>query len=171
MKRLTLVAIAALIALPACTTIHPDRRTLTEWNWELLTDGNQKVEAPKDVDSWSDTAYPVFDWLVVQPIALVMLPVSWAIDTVIVNPVNAFKKTQLDTHMDREGRYADLGTAEAAAKNYKPTPITPPWIVSDLLDLPRFAARWVWNSTYWSDPVDVDGYEEYWQTHYEVTAR
>ena len=172
MKRYALVALTAMALLPACTAIHPERRTLTDWNWELVTDHNHKVEAPKDANSWTDTGYPIIDWVLVQPIQVLMLPLSWAGDTFILNPINAWKKAELDTHRDREGRYMDAPTSEAGLKNYQYAPMLPPPIVSDLLDAPRFLARWLWNSTYWgADPVDTESYDEYWNAHYEKTAR
>lgn len=172
MKRYALVALTALAMLPACTAIHPERRTLTNWNWQLVTDHNEKVDAPKNANGWTDTAYPIFDWVLVQPIQICMLPISWAGDTFILNPINAWKKAELQNHNDREGRYVGLGTSEDGVKNYQYAPLVPPPIVSDALDVPRFLARFLWNATYWgADPVNDEQYEEYWQHHHETSSR
>ena len=172
MKRNALVALTALALLPACTAIHPERRTLTQWNWELVVDHNAKVPGPKDANDLGSTMTPIIDWVLVQPIQVAFLPVSWVGDTFILNPIDGWKKAELDTHRDREGRYSGLETSEAGLKNYQYAPLLPPPIVSDLLDAPRFLARWLWNSTYWgADPVDDEAWETYWQRHFEQSAR
>lgn len=172
MKKSALVALTALALLPACTAIHPERRTLTEWNWELVVDHNHKVEGSDDANGWSDPAYAIFDWVLVQPIQVALLPVSWAGDTFILNPIDAWKKAELDNHNDREGRYLGLSTAEEGVKNYQYAPLLPPPIVSDALDAPRFVARFLWNATYWgADPVNQKEYEEYWQHHNEMSSK
>jgi len=171
MKKFALVALTAMAMLPACTAIHPERRTLTDWNWEMVVDHNHKVDAPKDSNSWTDSAYPVFDWVLVQPIQVALLPVSWVGDTFILNPIDAWKKAALDNHNDREGRYLGLSTSESGVKNYQYAPMIPPPFVSDALDYPRFLARFLWNATYWAaDPVDQSAYESYWQRHHEMSS-
>ena len=167
MKRYALIALTALAMLPACTAINPERRTLTQWNWELVTDWNQKVEGPKDSNDWDTPADSVIDWVFVQPIQVLMLPISWAGDTFVLNPIEGWRIAEYETHMKREARYADADNAEAAVKNYQYLPLLPPPIISDLLDMPAFLMRWIWHSTYWSDPVDAEKFEEYWQKHYE----
>ena len=172
MKRYALVALTALAMLPACTAIHPQRRTLTDWNWELVVDHNHEVPSPDNEGDLTRTATPIIDWVLVQPFQVALLPISWAADTFILNPINGWKKAELDNHMDREGRYAGLETSEQGLKNYQYGPWLPPPIISDLLDAPRFLARWLWNSTYWNaDPVNDEAWEDYWQRHYEVSAR
>ena len=172
MKRFALAAIAALIVLPACTTIHPERRTLTDWNWDLVVDHNHSISSPDDEGDLTDTAWPLIDWVVVQPIQVAMLPVSWAGDTFILNPIDAWKSAELANHHDREVRYDVDDTSESSVKNYQYAPAVPPHIVSDVLDLPRFVLRWLWNSTYFNaEPHDQEAWNAYWNAHNEKTAQ
>jgi len=170
MKRLALVAaLAGLAVLPACTTFHKDRRSLTQWNLELIKD-TAKPSPAKSPESWhaDGVAHPVINYVFVEPIAAVMLPVSWLGDTLIVNPVNGFKKAQLQHHERRFGCDDQRGVVESQVKDYGTVvPWVPPWPVSDVLAAPEFLARWAWNSTYPTDPVNQDSYNAYWDEHNE----
>lgn len=172
MKWSVLAAVLAMFMLSACTTIHPDRRTVLDWNIDLVLDENDEVHSPEDLNDLDAPAQSIIDWVLVQPIQIAMLPVSWAIDTFILNPIDAWKTATLSIHEDREVRYDVDDSDEAAVKNYQYVPAGPPWIISDLLDAPRFVARWLWASVYWNaEPHDSDAYDDYWDAHIEDTAR
>jgi hypothetical protein len=172
MKRFALFALATMLALPACTTIHPERRTLTTWNWELLVDHNHKLDAPKDENDLSRPGTALIDWVTVQPVAAVMMPVSWSIDTFFLNPIDGWKSATLSTYNDREVRYDLPDSQESAVKQYQYAPMLPPPIVSDLLDAPRFLLRWLWNSTYFNAPPhDQQAWNDYWNENNEQSAR
>lgn len=162
MKRLAFVA--ALAVLPACTTIHEDRRALTNWNLDFIVD---TAKAPTDGDGLDKVANPVINWVFVEPIACVLLPISWLGDTLIVNPINGFEKAEIQTYNRRFGKDDEMGVSESALRNAQYAPgLTPP-IVGNILYLPEFAMHWLWNSTYWTDPVDVDSWNQYWNEHHE----
>lgn len=165
MKRLALVA--ALAVLPACTTIHEDRRTLTMWNLEFIKD---TAVAPREGNSGSGLdkiANPVINWVFVEPIACLMLPISWLGDTLIVNPINGFEKAEVQTYNRRFSTDDERGVSESALQNAQWAPgLTPP-IVGNLLYLPEFCMHWLWNSTYWTAPVDKDSWNQYWNDHHE----
>src|SRR5210317_1486545 len=82
-KVLTLFFAVCLVAssLPGCilTPLHPERRQVTRWDWELVN-----VEGVEDVP--------------VTIFGVVALPVAWVVDSVIVNGIDSYKGSVLDTH-------------------------------------------------------------------------
>jgi hypothetical protein len=170
MKRLALLA--ALAVLPACTTIHEDRRTLTEWNlnWIRETAG-VKPKAPCDNRDWDGTANPVINWVLVEPIACVMLPISWLGDTLIVNPINGWEKAELQVYNRRFGGDDSRGVSESGDRNAQLAPGVAPWIVGDALAVPEFLGHWLWNSTYPTDPVNKESWNKYWNEHNERSTQ
>lgn len=170
MKRLALVA--ALAILPACTTFHEDRRTLTNWNLELIRgNAREKPKAACDRNDWDGTANPLITWVLVEPLAVAMLPVSWLGDTLVLNPINGWQKAELQTYNRRFGDDANRGVGEAADKNYQLAPGVVPAPVSDALALPEFAGHWLWNSVYWTAPVNKDSWNKYWNEHHEQSSQ
>ncbi len=166
MKRLALVA--ALAVLPACTTIHEDRRQLTRWNWDFIVDTAKPPEGSSGLDK---VANPVINWVFVEPVAIVLLPISWLGDTLIVNPINGFEKAEIQTYNRRFGKDDEMGVSESGLRNVQYAPgLTPP-IVSNVLYLPEFAMHWLWNSTYWTDPVNKDAWNQYWNDHHEQSSQ
>ena len=112
MKRLALLA--ALAALPACTAFHPDRRTMTNWNWDLVRTTTQtKPKAPCDNTDWDGFGNPVINWVAAIP-EVVLLPVSVAVDTLILNPIDGFKKAELQVYNRRFGSDDERGVSEFA---------------------------------------------------------
>src|SRR5436853_118022 len=135
MKRLALVA--ALAFLPACTTFHEDRRTLTDWNLDLIRQtGRVKPKAPCDPRDWDGFGNPLINWVLVEPVACVMLPISWLGDTLIVNPINGWQKAELQVYNRRFGADDTRGVSEAGVRNEQLAPGVAPWIVGDLLAAP-----------------------------------
>lgn len=170
MKRLALVA--ALAFLPACTTFHEDRRTLTNWNLELIRDAaSAKPKTPCDKDDWDGLGNPVINWLLVEPVAIAMLPVSWLGDTLIVNPINGWEKAELQVYNRRFGHDDEMGASESALRNAQLAPGVTPWIVGDALAVPEFLGHWLWNSTYWTDPVNKESWNQYWNEHHEQSSQ
>ena len=165
MKRLALVA--ALAVLPACTTIHEDRRALTRWNWEFIKDTAVAHREGGGSSGLDKIANPVINWVFVEPVAIVLLPISWLGDTLIVNPIEGFAKAEVQTYNRRFGHDDEIGVSESGVQNAQYAPgITPP-IVGNILYLPEFAMHWLWNSTYWTAPVDKDSWNQYWNDHHE----
>ena len=170
MKRLALVA--ALALLPACTTVHQDRRALTNWNLELIRDvGRTTPRQACDANDWDGFGNPLINWILVEPIALAMLPVSWAIDTAIVNPINGFEKAELQSYNRRFGADAEMGTSESGLQNAQIAPAAAPWVVGDVLAAPEFVGHWLWNSLYWTAPVNKDSWNQYWNEHHEQSSQ
>ncbi len=170
MKRLALLA--ALAVLPACTTFHEDRRTLTDWNlnWIRETAG-VKPKAPCDARDWDGAANPVINWVLVEPIACVMLPISWLGDTLIVNPINGWEKAELQVYNRRFGGDDSRGVSESGDRNAQWAPGVTPWIVGDVLAVPEFLGHWIWNSTYPTDPVNKESWNKYWNEHNEKSTQ
>jgi len=186
MKKLAVVALAAAVAgLPACTTMHKDRRTMTDWNMGLLREkvdpcgtsaahGKNKAQSG-DCKAGANfnaegTGPKLIEYVTVKPIALAMLPVSWLTDTVILNPINAFKRAELETH-DRKycapEHHPEWSDAQADEHAYGVVPPVTPWPVGYVLTAPEFAGRWVWNSLFPTAPVNDAKYEAYWHEHNE----
>jgi hypothetical protein len=169
---MALAALAAVTLLSACTTLHEDRRTLTEWNWKVVTDHAQPITAPEGMKDWDGTIHPIIDWITVEPVAFALLPVSWLGDTLILNPIDGWKKAELAQHKSFESRYSEGSTAQTANQNFQTLPpAMPPWIVADALTWPHFALNWVWNSTYPTDPHCETSWNKYWQQHNEVSSQ
>jgi len=163
MKRLALLA--ALVILPACTTFHPDRRTATEWNWTLVKDTvKSKPKAPCDAQDADGLVNPVINWVIAIPEVL-MLPGSWAVDTFILNPIDGFKKAQLQTYNRRYGDEDERGGAEAGLRNGWTT------YPSMAEEVPEVALHWIWNSIYWTDPVNKDQWNQFWNDHNERSTQ
>lgn len=191
MRKLALVAaLAAFAALPACTTFNPQRRTLTDWSVAQLKEpadpcGTMSYDpepkaGEKDACGGKTifhgmTGRKVVNWVFVKPIELVMVPVSWLGDTLILNPIDGWKKAELDTYERRfckaEAAGDEWSDAHAAHHAYGVIPVATPWVVSDLLAAPEFAARWIWNSVSPADPVNTDAYNAYWREHNETTGQ
>jgi hypothetical protein len=170
MKRLALVA--ALAVLPACTTVHPDRRTLTEWNLDLLRNTTRvRPSAPCDRADWDAAGNPLINWILVAPIEAVMLPGSWLVDTLVVNPINGWEKAELQSYNRRFGRDDELGVSESGLQNAQLAPGVAPWIVGDVLAAPEFLGHWLWNSIYWTDPVNKESWNQYWNDHHERSTQ
>ena len=181
------IALAALLAafagLPACTTFNPQRRTMTDWSLSMVKEpanpcGTMSPYSGPKADKCGtqpDRAGRTFiDAVFVKPIAFVMLPISWATDTLILNPIDGYKKAELDSHERRfcmAEAHENWSDAHAAHHAYGVVPVATPWVVSDLLAAPEFAARWVWNSVTPVDPVNKDSYDEYWREHNEQTGK
>jgi hypothetical protein len=184
MKKLALaVSLAALAGLPACTTFNPKRRTMTNWNLSMLREppdpcGTMSPETEmyttKDCRSSADRAgRGIVDAVFVKPIAFLMMPISWVTDTLVLNPIDGYKKAELDSHERRfchTGAEEGWSNAHAAHHAYGVVPVATPWVVSDALAAPEFVARWFWNSVTPTDPVDKAAYEEYWRQHNEHTG-
>lgn len=169
MKRLALVA--ALAILPACTTLHDDRRTLTDWNLELIRDtAHPGPTAPCDREDWDRVGNPLINWILVEPFAAVMLPVSWVVDTVVLNPIDGWQKAEIQTYNRRFGRDDERGTAESAIKNHQLAPMLPPPIIASAMAMPEFLGHWLWNSIYPTDPVNKDSWNAYWNEHHEQSS-
>lgn len=179
MKKIALVAaVLGLCALPACTTANPQRRMLTDWS---LANIKEPVDPCGSMPSSKETkdncggdqekaAARFIDTVFVKPISFAMLPVAWAGDTLILNPINGWKKAEIQCQERRfceAGKHADWSDAHAAAESGAGIPIATPWIVTDILALPEFAARFVWNSVSSTDPVCQDCYNSYWNQHNE----
>ena len=165
MKRFVrMAALAALAALPACTVFHSDRRTMTEWNFDLIEE-----HAGLSDDDTSGTATSVIDFLTVEPVALAMLPVSILADTLILNPIDAWKCAEMSTHYDRDERHPEHSNEQAAHYDYQVLPpYAPPAQAAGVLAWPRLLGRWLWYS---AAPVSVpcsdDQWHEYWNSHKE----
>ena len=165
MKRLALVA--ALAGLAACTTLHPDRRTLTRWNMDLIRE-NVRSDSGKGVDRAAST---VMGWIFVEPIAIVLLPVSWLGDTLVVNPIDGWKKAEMQTYERRFGKDYKKSNAQAALDGYALAPWFPPYPIGDILAIPEFAGHWIWNSVYPTAPTCPVEWSEYWNDHHEEINR
>lgn len=187
MKKLALVAaVAACAALPACTTFHSQRRTLTDWSLSQIREkrdpcGSMSADTqaaagkiPCNAGNADGAARSFIDAAFVKPVAFALLPVSWLGDTLILNPINAYKKAELDSHERRycapEAAGDNWSDAHAAHHAYGAVPVLTPWVVSDALAAPEFAARWIWSSVYPTDPVNQAAYEQYWREHNETTG-
>ncbi len=172
MKRIALVAaLGALVGLSACTTVHPDRRTLLDWNLELVKQHAKKWQNPKGEGGWDGTFDVVAGWVLVEPVAVAMVPITWAGDTFVLNVIDGYKKAEMDNHAMRFGGDDNRTNAHSAVHAYGPLPTVTPWWVSDLLSTPRFAAEWLWNSTYPTRPHCPCRYNAYWNKHNEVTSQ
>lgn len=182
MKRIVLaVALAASAALPACTTAHPERRTMTDWSLALVRQpvdpcgsmpghetakegcgGNAEGGARRFIDS-----------AFVKPVAFATLPVAWAMDTALLNPIDGWKKAQLQCHERRlcknEAAGDSISNAHADFNAGGVVPTATPFL-GTVLYAPEFAARWIWNSVYPTDPVNQDAYNSYWNDHNEKSA-
>jgi hypothetical protein len=171
MKRLALVA--ALAVLPAaCTTVHQDRRVLTDWNLDLIKDtGRERPKAACDYKDWDGVSNPIIKWVLVEPFACAMLPISWLGDTLVLNPINGFQKAELQVYNRRFGEDEERGVGEAADQNYQLAPLAPPPMVSDAFAVPEFLGHWIWNSTYWTAPVNKDSWNKYWNEHHEASSQ
>ena len=170
MKRLALVA--ALALLPACTTFHEDRRTLTNWNLDLIRDtARAKPKQACDANDWDGFGNPLINWVLVEPFAVAMLPISWVIDTAIVNPINGFEKAELQVYNRRFGTDDQMGASETSLRSAQVLPGLMPPIVGDLIAVPEFAGHWLWNSLYWTDPVNKDSWNRYWNDHHEQSSQ
>ncbi len=184
MKKIALVAaVLGLCALPACTTANPQRRTLTDWSLGNLREPadpcgsmpSTKVSSKASKDNCGggnpDKAASGFiDAVFVKPVAFAMLPVAWVGDTLILNPINGWKKAEIQSYERRfceAEKHQNWSDAHAAAEAGAGIPIAVPWIVTDLLAAPEFAARFVWNSVSATDPVCQDCYNAYWAKHNE----
>ena len=185
MTRLGLIAaVAALGALPSCTTFNPERRQLTEWNWSLVKENKDpcgtmpeptNMGMGKKCGPSADVAgNTVIDAIFVKPIAFVMLPISWLGDTLLLNPIDGYKKAELENHERRfcqTEAHPEWSDAHAAQHAYGVIPVATPWIVSEALAAPEFAARWIWNSVAPTAPVNQDDYNAYWREHNEMTGQ
>ena len=157
---------------PACTTIHEDRRVLTNWNLELIKDvAGSKPQTGCDSTDWDGFGNPIINWVLVEPICCAMLPVSWVVDTVVVNPINGFQKAELQTYNRRFGHDDEMGTSESGIKNFQFAPGVPPEPVPCLIGMPEFLGRWLWNSTFWTAPVNKDSWNAYWNEHHEQSSQ
>jgi hypothetical protein len=170
MKRLALVT--ALAVLPACTVFHPERRQLTEWNLDLIkrTVASTPV-GPSDKNDLDAAANPVIDYVLVLPFQAIMLPFSVLGDMLVVNPINGFEKAELQTYNRRFGRDDEFGTSQAGLNNEQLAPGLLPPILTDLIAVPEFLGHWLWNSTYWTDPVNKDSWNRYWNDHHEQSTQ
>lgn len=170
MKRLALVA--APLMLAACTTMHEDRRTLTNWDLDLIKGvGKAKPKQPTDRNDWDGWANPMINYVLVEPVAICMLPVAWLGDTLIVNPINGFEKAELQVYNRRFSQDDTMGVSESGVRNEQLAPGVAPWIVGDVLAWPEFAAHWLWNSTYPTAPVCRDDWNRYWNEHHEQSTQ
>jgi len=170
MKRLVLVT--ALAVLPACTVFHPERRQLITWNWENLT--NTVSVSPgegKDKDAADNVVNPLINWILVAPFQAIMLPFSFLGDALIVNPINGWEKAEIQTYNRRFSRDDEFGTSQSAVNNYQYMPGLLPPILTDLIAVPEFLGHWIWNSTYWTPPVDKDSWNRYWNDHHEQSTQ
>ena len=179
MKKIALVAVVlGMCALPACSTFNPQRRTLTDWTVSRAREpadpcGNMPTSAQPKSDCGGNpekAASTFIDSVLVKPITFAMIPIAWVGDTFILNPINGWKKAELQTYERRfcraeaEPKWSD---AHAASEAGGAIPIAVPWVVSDALALPEFAGRFVWNTVSNTDPVKQDAYNEYWNEHNE----
>jgi hypothetical protein len=170
MKKLALVA--ALAVLPACTVFHPERRQLLSYNWDALSRTvSGKPESPKDKNDWDRTATPVINWVFVAPFQALMLPFSFLGDALVVNPINGFEKAEIQTYNRRFSNDDIFGSTHSGVANYQLAPLLLPPLLTDLIAVPEFLARWIWNSTYWTDPVDQDSWNRYWNDHHESSTQ
>ncbi len=171
MKRLALLA--ALAVLPACTTIHEDRRALTSWSWDYVVETARGTpKSPCDAGDLDGVVNPVINWVLVEPFAvLIMLPCSWVVDTVIVNPIDGWKKAELQVYNRRFGADDQRGSTESGVRNLQYAPAVLPWFVGDIIALPEFLGHWIWNSTYWTDPVNTESWNKYWSEHNEQSTQ
>ena len=159
MKRLALLA--ALVILPACTSFHPDRRTMCEWNWKLLKDTTSaQPTAPCDAQDVDRLGNPMINWVIAIP-EFFFLPVSWGVDTFILNPIDGFKKAELQTYNRHYGADDQRGTSESQTREIIDAPMWPF----------EFTAHWLWNSVYWTDPVNKDSWNKYWNDHNEHSTQ
>ncbi|MCE9638273.1 MAG: hypothetical protein K8T90_21440 [Planctomycetes bacterium] len=185
MKSFGLVAVISVgAALSACTTFNPHRRTMTDWNVSMLKAPVDPCGSMPAVEGTGNNGQcggnaegagrRAIDAIFVKPIAFAMMPISWATDTLILNPIDGYKKAELEVHERRfceTESHPEWSDAHAAHHAYGAVPVATPWVISEALALPEFAARWVWNSVYPTSPVDQDAYNQYWREHNEVTGR
>jgi hypothetical protein len=170
MKRLALLA--TLAVLPACTTIHEDRRTLTSWNWDLITEtARGGPNASGGINGLDGVVNPLINWVLVEPFACLMLPGSWLLDTLVVNPIDGYKKAELQVYNRRFGTDDFRGGVESGIRNAQVAPGITPWIVGDIIALPEFLGHWIWNSTYWTDPVNTESWNMFWNEHNEQSTQ
>ena len=172
-KTVMVAALAASMALPSCTVFHPQRRKVTDWNIELFKEHAISVcRAPEGCDEWNPFARTIIDWLTVQPFAIAMMPISVLTDTLILNPIDAWKCAEMSTHHDRHGRHPEHSDEQAAHYDMQSLPpYVPPNPTSDVLALPRFIGRWLWGSTSSCvDPCSEEKWAEYWNEHKEQTG-
>ena len=169
MKRLALVA--ALGILTACTTIHQDRRTLTNWNLDMIRETvHTRPKAACNASDWDGLTNPLINFIPAT-FGCLMLPVSIVTDTLIVNPINGWEKAELQVYNRRFGHEETEGTSESGIRNAQVVPGVLPWIVGDALAVPEFAAHWLWNSTYPTDPVNKESWNTYWNEHHERSTQ
>jgi hypothetical protein len=141
---LMLVGALAVASLPGCilTPLHPERRQVTRWDWELV----RMDDGIKDVP--------------VMVFGAVLLPVAWVVDSFIVNPIDSYKGAMLDTH-DIAWDDVDEGKSQAYVKSHGRT--------FGALILGPFDFMWRANSPVMAGPHNPDAWKFYWNTHVEVT--
>ncbi len=175
MKRTVLaVAVLASMVLPSCTVFHPQRRQMTDWNFDIIKEHAVAIcRAPENCEEWNPLAETVVDWVTVQPLAIAMLPLSILCDTLILNPIDAWKCAEMKVHHKRHDRHAEHSNAQAAHYDFqaKPPFVPPNAPSSDLLALPRFLGHWLWGATSCcSEPCPEGDWNEYWNEHKEETG-
>jgi len=170
MKRLALVT--ALAVLPACTVFHEDRRQLITWNWEnLKTTVSVSPGTGNDKNAADNVVNPLINWVLVAPFQCIMLPFSFLGDALVINPINGWEKAEIQTYNRRFGRDDQFGTSQSAVNNYQYMPGILPPILTELIAVPEFLGHWIWNSTFWTDPVDKDSWNRYWNDHHEQSTQ
>ena len=172
-KAILVAAVAASMALPSCTVFHPERRQMTDWNVEIIKEHAVAIcRAPENCDDWNPLARTVVDWLTVQPLAIAMMPVSIAVDALILNPIQSWRCAEMDTHFDRHDKHPEHSNEQAAHYDFQAVPpYVPPNPSSDILTLPRFLGRFLWSATSCcSAPCSEEDWAEYWNEHKETTG-
>lgn len=187
MKKLALAALlAAGVGLPACTTFNPHRRQLTDWSVAMLR------EKPDPCGTFPAESHPckgkncvcnradrmgrkVVDVVCVKPIvAVVMIPAAWLTDTLILNPIEGWKKAEVETHERKTCKAEHAGDkwsdVHADQHSYGVVPTVTPWPIGYLLSAPEFVARFAWNALTPTDPICPGTYGEYWREHNESTG-
>jgi hypothetical protein len=139
-----MAAVLGAASLPGCllTPLHPERRQVTRWDWELV----------RMDDGIKDVPVAVF--------GVVLLPVAWVVDAVIVNPIDAHKGAVLDVH---GVAWDDMNEGESPAyvKSHGRS------FGSLLLQPLDFA--WRANSPVMAGPHCPEQWKAYWNKHVEVT--
>ncbi len=170
MRPVSMAVLGMVMALSSCTVFNPERRTLTDWNLDMVEEHAVSVcRAPEGCSEWNSLSSTVIDWVTVEPLAIAMLPVSILGDTLILNPIDAWKCAEMTTHHNRHERHAEHSNEQAAQYAYQPLPpIGPPGPVASLLTVPEFLGRWLWGSTSsCAEPCSGDSWNEYWNEHKE----
>ena len=171
MKRFALVA--ALAILPACTAFHPDRRTATNWSLELIRDtGRTAPKQPCDRHDWDGMVNPIINYGLLEPVeCFVIFPGSVLLDTLVLNPINGWQKAELQVYNRRFGGDDSRGASESGLREGQVAPGVAPWAAGDLVAAPEFVAHWLWNSLYWTDPVNKESWNSYWNQHHEASSQ